>query len=272
MSSATKLYGIIGWPTRHSLSPKMHEAAFSALQIDARYIAFEVEPRKISQAITGLVALGFSGFNVTAPFKERVIPCLDLISDEATQIGAVNTVVISDEGDTRGCNTDACGFSRHLRNQGIDVRDKKVVVLGTGGAARSVIFSLLAFGCAAIYIVNRHHSNATKLAQHFHRQFPSANFICAKEGDFDEADDILLVVNCTGDLALLRRFILLVKPRYAEELSYGNHSVFSQEFYGTSFNNGLEMLVYQGAESFKIWTGEDAPTDLMRRVVNPFAE
>ncbi|MCI0468609.1 MAG: hypothetical protein L0Y62_00910 [Nitrospirae bacterium] len=131
ISGNTKVLGLIGYPVGHSLSPLMHNAAFMELGLDCCYVVFSVMPDRIAEAINGIRALDLMGVNVTVPHKEAVMPYLDKLSDEAKAIGAVNTIK-NENGKLYGFNTDGRGFMQSLKEAGITVRDKKVLILGSG--------------------------------------------------------------------------------------------------------------------------------------------
>ncbi len=165
----TQLIGVIGWPIEHSLSPAMHNAALDALGLNWRYVALPVRPDEIAAAVRGLAALGFRGCNVTVPHKPAVIPTLDSIAPEAEALGAVNTLVFTrdDAGNSRiaGHNTDVAGFIGDLRASGFEPKDRRVVVIGAGGAARGIVYGLLEAGAARIVVLNRTIERARQLVE-----------------------------------------------------------------------------------------------------------
>ena len=142
ITGKTTMVGLIGWPTGHSVSPLMHNAAFAALGLDWRYIPLPVptDPApRIGEAVYGLRALGMKGANVTVPHKQAVIPFLDELSGAALAIGAVNTIIVQPDGRLLGDNTDAPGFIADLRDHGVEPQGKRVLVLGAGGSARAAV-------------------------------------------------------------------------------------------------------------------------------------
>src|SRR5438067_769020 len=153
VSGRTKILGVFGFPVEHSLSPAMHNAAIAALGLDYLYIPFSVLPEDIGPAVRSITSLGIVGVNLTIPHKERVLPFLDRVAPEAQAVGAVNTVH-NDKGILVGYNTDGEGFAGPLKAQGFECAGKRAVVLGAGGAARSVVYRLARDG-AAITLVNR---------------------------------------------------------------------------------------------------------------------
>lgn len=160
----TKAVGLIGHPVAHSLSPALHNHLYKKLGLDMVYLAFDVSPEHVSEAVEGMRALGFAGFNVTIPYKETVFRLLDRVDKEAETIGAVNTVKI-ENGILTGYNTDGQGFIKSLNQQGIEIKDKKVVILGAGGSARSLGIYVSKEMPESIHIVNRTLHKAEGLAE-----------------------------------------------------------------------------------------------------------
>ncbi|MBI5213149.1 MAG: shikimate dehydrogenase, partial [Nitrospirae bacterium] len=150
ISGKTKVVGLLGWPVGHSLSPAMHNAAFEHLKLDYCYVTFPVMPDLLSDAVKGIKGLGLGGANVTVPHKENAMPFLDKISEEASFIGAVNTIK-NDNGRLTGFNTDGRGFMQSLSEAGIDVKEKRILIVGTGGASRAIGYYLCK-EASAIYL------------------------------------------------------------------------------------------------------------------------
>ena len=275
----TQLYGVIGHPVQHSLSPAMHNAAFAALRWPGIYLAWDILPSAVGNWIAVAHALGVQGFNVTVPHKEHVAHVLGgtALSPEARLVGAVNTVV-QQRGGWVGHNTDAHGFLEALRQ---DVqwrpRGRRVVLLGAGGAARAVAVALVRGG-ARVTIANRTASRARALARWISRRVPRASLhtvswrAAAIGASLAEAD---LLVNATslglraGDrlpvaAADLRRHLVVY------DLVYGRRPtwiVVQAQRRGLVASDGLGMLLYQGARAFELWTGRKAPVDMMRRAL-----
>ncbi|MCA9508477.1 MAG: shikimate dehydrogenase [Myxococcales bacterium] len=272
------LVGLIGWPLSHSLSPAMHNAAFRYLGLEKwMYVPLPVSNSdQIKEALYGLRALGFFGANVTVPYKETVLPYMNRLSPSAKAIGALNTISIDSQGDLVGYNTDGDGFICDLHEQGIDVSSMNVLLLGAGGAARAVAHALLANGCTRLSIVNRTYSQADSLAQFLVSKFPQSHLAA---GEFTKltiermlpAD---LVINATSvgldslsgampwdkSIKFSKNQIvydLIYNPSQTEFLNKAQRD-------GAQVINGLGMLVQQGALAFKIWTGRDAPLQIMR--------
>lgn len=172
ISARTRLVGVMGWPIEHSLSPAMHNAVLSRLGLDWRYVPLPVHPGTVEEAVRGAAALGFRGFNVTVPHKCAVMAALDEIAPEAAAVGAVNTVVIGrNEGRAThltGYNTDISGFLGSLRAGSFEPEGGAAVVVGAGGAARSVVYGLMSAGMERITILNRTQARAERLARESH--------------------------------------------------------------------------------------------------------
>ena len=171
ISGNTKIYGIIGYPVNHSFSPKMHNAAFAELKMDAMYLPFSVRPENISQAIDGIKALNISGFNVTIPHKSSIMQYLDEISPIARKVGAVNTVR-NINGRLIGTNTDVSGFISSLKALNFSPLKKNIGLIGAGGSARALITGLAEAGATQILIYNRTIERAKELELEFSESFP----------------------------------------------------------------------------------------------------
>ena len=163
----TKIVGVIGHPIRHSFSPLMHNIAFEIGKLNYIYLPFDVPSNSLKDAIKGMIALGIKGFNVTIPLKEKIVPLLKDVSEEAGTVGAVNTIV-NDDGVLRGYNTDVNGIIESLNDYKEEIAGQKVVVIGAGGAARSAIYSLIRnFKVGEIAIVNRTEQIGESLKEYF---------------------------------------------------------------------------------------------------------
>jgi shikimate dehydrogenase len=278
IKGSTQVCGIIGDPVAHSISPVMQNAAFEHTGLDFAYIPFNVKPDNLDGAIKGLCALGVRGFNVTVPHKINVIPLLDEVDELALKIGAVNTVV-NNGGILKGYNTDAQGFIQVLTEKAVQLRGKRVAVLGAGGAARAVVFGLAKNG-ANITVFNRseHLQRAADLAinvQHvFGREVRALEY-----NDLNlEAvlNNIEILVNATSagmfpnvDESPVNRFFLH-RGLLVFDIVYNpvkTRLLMDAEAVGANTINGLEMLVQQGALSFQKWTGFPAPVAVMRKAV-----
>lgn len=265
----THLYGILGDPIGHSLSPAMHMAAFRALRLDAIYSAFEVPPRFLRPVLRALVLAGVEGLNVTVPLKEVIIPLLDEVDPTAEAIGAVNTIVIRQRR-TMGYNTDGAGFSRAVRELGWHPAPGCAVVLGAGGAARAVLWELTRQRGRGIVLANRHQARAQRLARWLRKRRPSASIdvVRMREVPLAEAD---LLVNATS-VGMRPTDQLLVDPRALHpglrvyDLVYHRETplVRAARRRGCVAANGASMLLYQGVESLRLWLNRAPPLAAMR--------
>ncbi len=261
-----KVYGVIGFPVEHSLSPVMHNAAFEALGMDCVYEAFEVKGKDLECAIAGAKRLGFGGLNVTIPHKEAVIKFIkpDRV---AAEIGAANTI---DFKKMKAFNTDAPAAAQALRDCGVDVRQKNALVLGAGGAARAVVYALLKGG-ASVTIANRTPAKAADLAAYMRAV---GDVFGTSLDDLREKVRLAdLVVNTTPvgmkweDKPLVTRdmlgrsqavFDLVYRPLDTPLLKEAKAA-------GAKTVDGIAMLARQGALSFELWTGVKPPLDVMER-------
>ncbi|HVY54888.1 MAG TPA: shikimate dehydrogenase, partial [Thermodesulfobacteriota bacterium] len=183
IKATTKVYCIFGHPVSHSLSPAMHNSAFSALGLDCAYVAFDISPLEIGKAVQAVRTLGISGVNITIPHKESIIPYLDEIAPDAELTGAVNTVK-NEGGRLYGHNTDVGGFLRAIREElGINPEGSKVFLAGAGGAARAVMSAFCMNGAKKIYVLNRTHDKALKLATDFGQRFGNVKIEPINSGD-----------------------------------------------------------------------------------------
>ncbi len=271
---------LIGCPLKHSVSSLFQQAAFDHHHLDIRYENRETNQAGLEAVIRGLRDPSVLGCNVTIPHKERVLSLLDEADDLAARIGAVNTVVNRD-GRLLGFNTDAPGFVRALRQKaGFDSSGATAVVLGAGGAARAVGFALLQEGAKRLLIVNRSPQRAEGLAALLRGQRGHSAEVVSATWDSLRSGVALrgchLVVNCTS-LGMKHSTTEGESPLDAEAIPQGvlvcdlvynpeETSLLRQaRGAGAAVLGGLPMLVYQGAASFRLWTGIEAPLDIMFR-------
>jgi shikimate dehydrogenase len=257
-----QVFGLIGNPVEHSLSPPMHEAAYDALGMDARYVTFEPGRDDAAAAVRGADALGVAGLNVTIPFKRDVLGAVS--ADElASRIGAVNTVDFSGEGEPRGYNTDAAGVRRSFAHHDVELEGTDAVVVGAGGAGRAAAFSLADAG-ASVHVANRTAERALSLAE----AVPGATGGGLDTLDRVEAADVVVNATSVGmesdespipadrlhaDLAVLDAVYAPLETRLLREARAA----------GATTIDGAWMLLFQGVEAFETWTGRDAPVDAM---------
>ncbi|MFP7753963.1 shikimate dehydrogenase [Thermodesulfobacteriota bacterium B35] len=269
IDGTTKLYGIIGHPVGHSMSPAMHNAAFAATGINGVYVAMDVEDA--GRAVTALRELGFVGVSVTVPHKEAVMAHVDEIDPVARRIGAVNTLLFyrhPDDGQVvvRGFNTDWQGANLALAEK-IRLAGSRVLVLGAGGAARAVGFGLVEAG-ARVVISNRTEARGKDLAESLGCRFTAPDRLHEVEADvLVNTTPVGMVPHADGlpiDPDLLPRFSLVMDIVYAP---LETRLLREAAAAGCEVIDGLAMLQYQGAVQFKIWTGVRPPVDVMRRAL-----
>ncbi|MDO8588169.1 MAG: shikimate dehydrogenase [Armatimonadota bacterium] len=273
----TRLLGVFGHPIGHSLSPVMHNAALRELGLDYAYLAFDVDPADLESAVRAIRALGIVGVNVTIPHKENVIPFLDEISHEARLIGSVNTIINRD-GRLLGESADGRGFMQALSAAGADVRGKKAVVIGAGGSARAVLYALVTHG-ASVVVANRTVERGEELAKRIN-EVTSPDSVRATSLRPDSLREAVegadLLVNCTSvgmwpdTDAVPCPEDLLHSGLFVYDLVYNplrTKLIAEAEKAGATAICGLKMLVYQGAASFKMWTGIDPPVETMENAV-----
>lgn len=276
----TKLTGLLGNPVAHSISPMMHNEAFRHLGLDYAYLAFQVDLSSLDKAVEGLKALGVRGFNLTMPNKNRMCELADHLSSAAQMIGAVNTIV-NDNGILTGYNTDGIGYMQALKDAGHDITGQKMTLLGAGGAATAICVQAALDGAAAIDIFSirdQFYDRAVRLADVI-----NSNTDC-KAALYDMEDKMVLgksieesaiLTNGTSvgmspgtdaciisDLSVFRPGLIvsdvIYNPRETKLLRLAKER-------GCRVFNGLYMLLYQGAEAFRLWTGQDMPVALIKK-------
>ena len=276
INGKTQLIVLIGNPVEHSLSPKMQNAAFRKLGLNYVYIAVRVDNNKVKEAVEGIRAFNIKGANVTVPHKINVMPFLDEIDPVAENIGAINTILNKD-GHLYGTNTDGIGAVRSFEEEGVEVEDKKIVMIGAGGVARPLIYNF-APKTKDFVLFDIAEGIVQTLAQELNRKikvnirgFKSDPAKIAKE--LQDAD---IFINATPvgmhpkesmsiiDKHLLRKDLTVFDVVYnplETKLIKDSKSV------GAKAIPGLMMLVYQGVAAFELWTGQKAPVLLMKQMV-----
>jgi shikimate dehydrogenase len=278
INAATRLCAVMGSPIVHSASPAMHNAAFAALGLNWRYLAFEVNPKNLRAAIEGAKAMNLAGLNLTVPHKLLALEIVDALDDSAKKWGAVNTIKFETEKDgkifARGFNTDADAITQSLREDlGLELRGAKVLLLGTGGAGRTAALKLASEKIAELFLVNRTPAKAEKIANEIKKRFPSTKVSVG----FSKAN-VDLILNATSlglkpndKSPLDRKQFSLKQTRAVYDMIYRpaeTKLLAAAKAAGCKTANGLGMLLYQGAKAFEIWTGKSAPLDVMRRALN----
>jgi len=271
----TKYVGLIGYPLGHSISPPMQQAAFDHYKLDLRYEVWETKPNEFDALNDKLRRPSTLGANVTVPYKETILPLIDMLDDLARQIGAVNTVV-NTGGKLSGHNTDAAGFLRALRQEGgFEPKGKRVVMLGAGGVAKAAGFVLARAGVKSIAIADVVTERAQGLSASLKSLGVEALVLASGKESLKAAlADCDLIVNCTpvgmkhspteGQSPLEAN--LIPKKALVYDVVYNpieTPLLLAAKSVGARTLGGLAMLVYQGAAAFELWTGRKAPIDIM---------
>jgi shikimate dehydrogenase len=274
ISGKTQICGIIGDPVEHTISPAMHNAAFREIGLDYLYVPFRVRRENLADAVKSLMALNIRGLNVTLPHKVSAMAYLDDIDELARYTGAINTIV-NREGYLKGYNTDAPGFINAMAAEKVQPVGKNIVIIGAGGASRAISFILADKG-ADLTILNRHPESAQDMADRLSGLFRKN--IQALELNRENLETVLaqaqILVNTTSvgmypdsdvspvPAALLKPGLVVVdiiynplKTKLLEEAQKR----------GAKIIGGIEMLVQQGAAAFELWTGQQAPVEIMRK-------
>jgi shikimate dehydrogenase len=273
LSGKTRVCGVIGDPIEHTLSPAMHNAAFEALGLDYVFLAFRVKSRSVADAVNGARALNIRGLNVTMPHKTKVIAHLDRIDLSAQIVNSVNTILCKEKM-LFGFNTDGVGAIKALKENGVELKGRKVLLLGAGGAARAIAYAL-AKEADELAVLNRTVKQAQELSRLLERSFSKKiGYGSLAPSDVQahlQDSDILINATSVGmkpkadetpvPAKLLRRNLAVMDIVYnplETKLSKDAQAA------GAKVVSGVEMLIYQGAASFELWTGKSAPVEVMR--------
>jgi shikimate dehydrogenase len=274
VSGTTKVCGVIGDPIEHTLSPIIQNAAFEALELDYVFLAFRVQTAEIERAIYGMRALNIHGLNVTMPHKNAVIKYLDEIDPTAKTIASVNTILNKD-GKLLGFNTDGVGALNALEQNGVKPRGKKILLLGAGGAAKAIAYTL-SQEADELIILNRTSKPAEELTNLLNKKF-------GKKIKSDALSKISIRKNLVDADVLINATSIGMKPNadqtFVESESLKPDLAVMDIVYnpietklakdakavGAKVVSGVEMLIYQGAASFEIWTACMAPVEVMRK-------
>lgn len=285
LTGHTLLISLIATPIRHSLSPTMHNEALAKLGLDYAYLAFEVGDKELEDAVKGIRALGIRGSNVSMPNKQTIIPLLDELSPAAELVEAVNTVVNKDgKGHLVGHNTDGVGAVRSLKEEGVDIKGKKVTLTGAGGAGTAVSIQAALDGVKELSIFNRqdhHFKTAEKTVEKINRHMDckavlydladqerfkkeiaeSSIYIDATSVGMKPLDNESLINDPEVIRPDLVVFDVCYSPKETKLLK------FAREHGAKKVFNGIGMMIYQGAEAFKLFTGEEMPIDYIKELL-----
>jgi shikimate dehydrogenase len=278
INAATRLCAVFGSPIAHSASPAMHNAAFAALGLNWRYLAFEVNPKNLRAAIEGAKTMNFIGLNLTVPHKLRALEMVDGLDASAKVWGAVNTIKFVQSPKSKiqssiGFNTDADAIAQSLREDlKIKLRGAKILLLGAGGAGKTAALKLAAEKVAELFLVNRTRSKAEKIAREIKKQFPAAK---VSVGFPKTSVDLILNATSLGlklndNSPLDEKQFSLKQTRAVYDMIYRpaeTKLLKAAKKSGCKTADGLGMLLHQGAKAFEIWTEKPAPLEVMRRAL-----
>ncbi|HTX19581.1 MAG TPA: shikimate dehydrogenase [Bacteroidota bacterium] len=278
-SHSERLFGVLGHPLGHSLSPAMHTAVFEHLRLPYKYGLFDIAGEFLPSFIASLRRGGIAGVNITIPYKELVIPLLDSVHEDASALGAVNTIAIR-EGRLEGFNTDVEGIRAMLSPAAEKIAGASALVLGAGGAARALVYTLARnFAAKSIRVFNRSSEKGNRLVADFQKKFPKGDFQALGERS-DLAKVVAqssLIVNATS-VGMSPKDDASPLP---DEIRFSNHQIIVDIVYnpvetvllgrakrdGAQTIGGVEMFVHQGAGAFALWTGREFPLDVARKAV-----
>ena len=284
ITGRTKLTGLLGSPVSHSISPMMHNEAFQQLGLDYAYMAFDIELEKLASVVEALRIMNVRGFNLTMPHKNAMCSLCDSLSPAAEIIGAVNTVV-NDGGHLTGYTTDGTGYMHALKEDGYDIIGKKMTLLGAGGAATSIFVQAALDGVSEISICNRR-SPFWERAEKIIKMLTERTNCKIKLYDYSdpnilkrEISESVILTNGTSvgmapdvERSLITDTSVFHKDLIVSDVIYNPRETLllrqSKEA-GCKTQNGLYMLLYQGAEAFKLWTGQDMPIELVKEKYFP---
>ena len=276
----TQLFGVLGSPISHSISPQMHNEAFRQLDMDCVYLAFEVGEDGMKAAVEGLRTLNVRGYNVTMPNKNIMATLCDKLSPAAEIIGAVNTVA-NDNGVLTGYTTDGIGYMRAVEDAGHNIIGKKMTLLGAGGASTSIFVQAALDGVSEISIFSRSTSKFNERARNIIeklKEHSSCNVNLYNLEDESrlryEISESSILTNGTSvgmasdiDNSIIHDMTIFHKDLIVSDIIYNPRETKLMKLAkeaGCPTFNGLYMLLYQGAEAFKIWTGQDMPIDIIK--------
>ena len=271
----TRLTALLGSPVAHSISPLMHNEAFQLLNLDYTYLCFDVNEETLLAAVEGLKACGIRGFNLTMPNKNQIVKLLDELSPAARLIGAVNTVV-NDKGHLVGYNTDGVGYMQAVKDAGYDITGKTITIMGAGGAATAICAQAALDGVEKIHIFARETSRfwerTQKLVENINSTLPCKAVLHENKDTGALAGAIsesALLLNATSvgmapdtDSTIIQDTSLYHPDLIVSDVIYNPRETrFLREAReaGCRTFNGMYMLLYQGAEAFRLWTGKEMP-------------
>ena len=268
----TRLYGLLGNPVSHSLSPFIHNEGFRRLSLNARYLAFSVKEENLESTLSALRKMDVGGLNLTMPLKEAVLPLCDSLSKEAKLSSSVNTLVFSENGEMTGCSTDGIGFFHALESENGAVNGKKLCLMGLGGAGKAILSRAVYTELSEIRLLQRASSieKNRSFIEKIEKETGKKILLGSYEADFSEflkKSDILVNASNVGmreEASLIPEVKLLHKGLFVADCIYHpfETKLLSQSREaGLRYMNGLPMLFYQAVEAFRLWTGKSFPEE-----------
>ncbi|MBU0951305.1 MAG: shikimate dehydrogenase [Elusimicrobia bacterium] len=274
IDGSTKIIGIFGFPIKHTLSPAIHNAAFQHLKLNLIYLPFQIKSENLETAIKSLELLDIPGINVTAPHKENAVKYLDKIDPLAKKIGAINTIVVND-GQLTGYNTDGSGFIKSLEVRGFKLAGKKILLMGSGGAGKSIGVTL----CTSVPKIKKlfiYDLDVKKSLELFQKvKTTNKAKLVTKKTELNEIfGEIDMLINATpvgmgkNDPCIIAPG-LLTKNIFVYDIVYNRETALikAAKKAGCRHMNGLDMLLFQGILAFQLWTKQKAPVELMRKAL-----
>ncbi|HSQ88687.1 shikimate dehydrogenase [Romboutsia sp.] len=268
INSTTKIIGLLGHPVKHSFSPNIHNYLFEKYSQDNIYCCFDVEEEKIKEGIEGIKSLGIKGCNVTIPHKVNIITYLDNIDNKARLIGAVNTIK-NENGILNGYNTDGLGFVKSILDKGYDLKNKKIMIIGAGGACRSIAIELASIDVSSIDIRNRSINKANEIVDIIKNNFNTKILCSPKSIDEKDLNNIDILINTTpigmeSDLSPVDEKLTPSKNILVCDIVYKPHNTALIKWAkknGLEVIHGIDMLINQALHAFYIWTGINPSKD-----------
>lgn len=284
ISGRTKMICLLGSPVAHSMSPAMHNEAFAELGLDYRYLAFDVKEGELAGVMDSFRRMGVRGFNLTMPLKTEAVALCDRLSPAAEIAGSVNTVVLEDDGTATGHTTDGIGFTESARQEGVDFRGQKVTLLGTGGAGIAILVQLALDGAREVAVFERATSRFHDRTARVVAELNERTHCHVTVYDYEDAvmqqqiAESCLLINATNvgmaphtDACIIPDPSWLtqraVTPLVVADVIYNPRKtklLEMAESCGLKSFNGINMLLYQGAAAFELWTGEKMPTEKIK--------
>jgi len=276
ITGKTRICGVIGDPIEHSLSPAMHNAAFKEAGLDIVFVAFTVAADKVEDAAKGMRSLNILGLNVTMPHKNKIIPYLDKLDPIAKYLMSVNTI-LNKNGSLSGYNTDGTGAMQALHQNGVNLKGKKMLLLGGGGAARAIAFAA-AKEVDRLVILNRTPKKSQEFAKALSQKLDKKieGQALSSQSIQKQMQDTQILINATSVGMNPHEKISLIPPKLIKPTQTVLDIVYNPlqtklledaKRAGAKTINGVEMLIHQGAASFEIWTSQPAPIETMRKAI-----